>query len=62
MLGDTLHDFETDFEGSDAAPQKARVGEQADRFGVDWIMLPNPTYGDFKRSGLQGWDAPIVTE
>lgn len=62
LLGDTLHDFETEFEGSDAAPQKARVADQADRFGVDWIVLPNPTYGDSKRSSLQGWDAPIVTE
>lgn len=62
MLGDTLHDFDTPFEGKDAAPQKARVAETADRFGVDWIVLPNPTYGDFSKSELSGWDAPIRTE
>ena len=62
LLGDTLHDFQTEFEGKDAAPQKARVAETADRFGVDWIVLPNPTYGDFSKSDLNRWDAPIVTE
>lgn len=62
LLGDTLHDFQTEFEGKEAAPQKARVAETADRFGVDWIVLPNPTYGDFSKSELKGWDAPIVTE
>ncbi|HRO15955.1 MAG TPA: 5'-nucleotidase, lipoprotein e(P4) family [Paracoccus sp. (in: a-proteobacteria)] len=62
LLGDTLHDFQTEFEGKDAAPQKARVAETADRFGVDWIVLPNPTYGDFSKSEMKGWDAPIVTE
>lgn len=62
MLGDTLHDFQTEFEGREAAPQKARVAETADRFGVDWIVLPNPTYGDFSKSGMSGWDSPIVTE
>ncbi len=51
LFGDNLADFDESFEGSgsDLETRNAGVGEHADRWGVDWFVLPNPTYGDWER-------------
>jgi acid phosphatase len=46
-VGDNLGDFVDDFRGSEA--ERLRVFEQhKDRWGREWIMLSNPTYGSFE--------------
>lgn len=58
-LGDNFGDFVDEYRGSDA--DRVKVFEaNRERWGREWIMLPNPTYGsfesapfmhDFKKSG-----------
>lgn len=59
QLGDTLHDFDAAFAGADLETQRALVEEHADRFGDDWIVLPNATYGSWEDAELRAWDAPL---
>lgn len=61
LLGDTLHDFDGGFRKTPLDVQKALVHEKADKFGKEWIMLPNASYGTWSKADLQGWDAEIVT-
>jgi acid phosphatase len=46
-LGDNFGDFVDDFRGTEA--ERLRVFEEhRDRWGREWIMLANPTYGSFE--------------
>ncbi|WP_134088356.1 5'-nucleotidase, lipoprotein e(P4) family [Olivibacter sp. XZL3] len=49
LAGDNLSDFSTIFyqEGKDA---KSTVDQQAKLFGTEFIVLPNPMYGDWEQS------------
>lgn len=47
MLGDNLGDF-VDGVKSDIATRDALVALHAPRWGVQWIMLPNPGYGSWE--------------
>lgn len=58
LIGDTLADLHGDFEGS-AEERRAAVKEHAEKFGTDWIVLPNATYGDWATTELEAWDAPM---
>jgi acid phosphatase len=60
LLGDNLRDFSEEFkapklaEGVEAQNQAIaerldRVDPRRSRFGDDWIVLPNPTYGEWER-------------
>jgi 5'-nucleotidase (lipoprotein e(P4) family) len=51
LFGDNLADFHEIFEASagDLETRNARVAEHAERWGVEWFVLPNPTYGDWER-------------
>lgn len=51
LFGDNLADFDEAYEASagNLATRNARVAEHAERWGVDWFVLPNPTYGDWLR-------------
>lgn len=63
QLGDTLHDFSEAFVSSvPLDEQHARVESHAERFGHDWIVFPNATYGTWRKAELEAWDAPFVTE
>ncbi|HRO13554.1 MAG TPA: HAD family acid phosphatase [Paracoccus sp. (in: a-proteobacteria)] len=63
QLGDSLHDFSADFVSSVPLDQQhERVAEQAERFGRDWILLPNALYGTWHAADLRAWEAPIQTE
>jgi acid phosphatase len=59
-VGDNLRDFSDEFAApssyaSDAdrlkalADRKEKVRAQADRWGDDWIVLPNPVYGEWMK-------------
>ncbi|PAU76037.1 5'-nucleotidase, lipoprotein e(P4) family [Halomonas salipaludis] len=63
QLGDTLHDFSEEFV-SDVPldEQHERVEAHAERFGVDWIVFPNATYGTWEEAELEEWDAPFETQ
>ncbi|GGY07509.1 5'-nucleotidase, lipoprotein e(P4) family [Litchfieldella qijiaojingensis] len=62
QLGDTLHDFSHDFAGVPLDTQRQRVTENTERFGSDWIVFPNATYGKWSDATLEEWDAPLRTE
>lgn len=63
QLGDTLHDFSEAFVSSvPLDQQRDQVETQAERFGRDWIVLPNAAYGTWRKADLTPWDAPRETE
>ena len=47
LLGDQLSDFTDDFsgEGMDAVTRTEKTAQYADKWGVEWIVLPNAVYG-----------------
>ncbi|MCL7930210.1 5'-nucleotidase, lipoprotein e(P4) family [Halomonas llamarensis] len=62
QLGDSLHDFAGEFAEANLEEQRALVEDNAERFGNDWIMFPNATYGDWSEAELDAWDAPLEVE
>lgn len=51
-LGDNLRDFDERFKYDSAQGIEGRnrvVDELSDRFGIDWILLPNPSYGEWTK-------------
>ena len=50
LAGDDLNDFVSGFKTGDPAQRKADVARYADRFGKEWILLPNPQYGSWEAS------------
>lgn len=61
QLGDTLHDFDGAFADASLAEQRDLVEKHKMKFGTEWIILPNPTYGDWSEAKLEEWDAPLTT-
>lgn len=59
QLGDTLHDFSEDFAKKSLNDEYQALEDNAERFGNDWIMLPNATYGSWSDAALEGWDKPL---
>lgn len=53
MLGDNLGDF-LDGIGGDVAARQALVERNRARWGVQWIMLPNPAYGSWESAVFKG--------
>lgn len=62
LLGDTLHDFDGRFRKTPLADQRATVAGEADKWGTEWIVFPNASYGPWSKAPLQGWDAKTVIE
>ena len=53
LFGDSLPDFATIFlEPQTTEHQRIRVEEMAHRFGDDWFILPNASYGTWKTATL----------
>ena len=50
LIGDNLADFNSLFEKAKASKRVERVEEMKERFGTDFIILPNPMYGDWESS------------
>ena len=59
QFGDTLHDFAGDYAKADLDQQRRLVEEDAEHFGDDWIILPNPTYGSWEDADLEKWNAEL---
>lgn len=59
QLGDTLHDFAGDYANADLDQQRQFVEKDAQHFGDDWFILPNPTYGSWEDAELDQWDAKL---
>ena len=53
IAGDDLNDFAPGFKTGDPVQRKADVAQYADRFGKEWILLPNPQYGSWEASLYQ---------
>jgi acid phosphatase len=59
-VGDNFGDFVDDFRGSEA--ERLRVFEQhRDRWGREWIMIANPTYGSFESAPF-GHDSKLAPD
>lgn len=57
QLGDNLRDFDESYKydklvGSDG--RKAIVDRERSKFGTEWIILPNPAYGEWAKAGGNG--------
>ena len=48
LVGDNLNDFNDDFAGKSIADRKAQVDRERAEFGTQFIVLPNPMYGDWE--------------
>lgn len=62
LIGDTLHDFDARFRKTPLDQQKATVTEEAAKWGTEWIVLPNASYGTWSKAPLTAWDAETVIE
>ncbi len=52
-LGDNMGDFTDAYRGSEADRQKV-FQENIDRWGREWIVIANPTYGSFESAPYKG--------
>jgi 5'-nucleotidase (lipoprotein e(P4) family) len=61
LLGDNLNDFRRVYYVADVAERMARMEEDRDRFGLDFILFPNPTDGHWVRA-IFGESEPLPTD
>ena len=62
LIGDTLHDFDARFRKTPLDDQKRTVAEESAKWGTEWIVLPNASYGTWSKAPLSEWDAAPVIE
>lgn len=62
QLGDTLHDFAGNYADIDIDQQRQLVQKDAEQFGDNWFILPNPTYGSWQDAELNEWNARLEAE
>lgn len=58
-VGDNLRDFDEAFKydkGKGIDGRKATVDERKAKFGADWVILPNPAYGEWTKAFVGGPD------
>ena len=55
LIGDNLADLSVVFEGKTPEERAAAVDAARNKFGAEFIMLPNPMYGDWE-SAIYGYD------
>jgi 5'-nucleotidase (lipoprotein e(P4) family) len=60
LVGDNLGDFSDGYKGDEAERLKV-YEENAERWGKDWIVIANPTYGSFE-SAPYGHDYKLPVE
>jgi 5'-nucleotidase (lipoprotein e(P4) family) len=53
LIGDNLNDFNDDFSGKSIAERAAQVDHERAQFGVRFIVVPNPIYGDWESADYQ---------
>lgn len=51
-IGDNLSDFKSDFRVPSTEDRNQLVEKRQNEFGLQYIMLPNPMYGDWESRGL----------
>jgi 5'-nucleotidase (lipoprotein e(P4) family) len=61
LMGDNLADFSDIFEGKTTEARAAAVDETRGKFGAQFVMLPNPMYGDWE-SAVYGYDFKLSEE
>lgn len=54
FVGDNLGDFSSDFDVASQEKRDDLVEELKERFGVDFIVLPNPMYGTWETHAIYG--------
>lgn len=52
LLGDNLSDFSEDFDKQPSKKRNALVLEKKKSFGNNFIVFPNPMYGDWENKGI----------
>ncbi|ENA26529.1 lipoprotein e(P4) family 5'-nucleotidase [Pseudomonas sp. HPB0071] len=62
LLGDTLHDFDVRFRKTPLDHQRSTVASEKDKWGSEWIVFPNATYGTWSKASLKAWEAKSVIE
>ncbi|WP_199766373.1 5'-nucleotidase, lipoprotein e(P4) family [Helicobacter acinonychis] len=57
QVGDTLHDFDAIFakDAKNTQEQQAKVLQNAQKFGTEWIILPNSLYGTWEKEPIKAW-------
>ncbi len=50
LFGDNLNDFAADFETKSFSERDAAVEKNRDKWGTEYIVLPNPIYGDWEKT------------
>ncbi|AFI05135.1 hypothetical protein HCD_00515 [Helicobacter cetorum MIT 99-5656] len=57
QVGDTLHDFDVIFaqDKKNTKEQQNKVLKNAQKFGTEWIILPNSLYGTWEDEPLKAW-------
>lgn len=58
LCGDNLSDFSSIFEGKTTEERNAAVDGASRRFGTEFIVLPNPMYGDWENA-VYGYDSRL---
>lgn len=56
-VGDNLRDFDESFKydkASGSEGRKAIADRERSKFGTEWIILPNPAYGEWAKAGGNG--------
>jgi 5'-nucleotidase (lipoprotein e(P4) family) len=53
LVGDNLNDFNDDFSGKSIAERAAQVDRERAEFGMRFIVVPNPMYGDWESAVYQ---------
>ncbi len=48
LMGDAMGDFNGNYKGKTNADQKSQADADHERFGADYIVLPNPMYGKWE--------------
>jgi 5'-nucleotidase (lipoprotein e(P4) family) len=54
LLGDNLSDFSSAFDSTVLEERGTTVTNHAARFGSNWIVFPNPMYGDWEKARPAG--------
>ena len=54
-LGDNINDLPLDLYGKNMAEREATTDRNSDRFGMSFIMLPNPVYGSWEGALAEGY-------
>jgi 5'-nucleotidase (lipoprotein e(P4) family) len=61
LIGDNLNDFNDDFVGKSIADRAGQVDRERAEFGLRFIVVPNPMYGDWEKAIYEN-KSPLTEE